>query len=239
LINGKQLILSIGDFDMGGMMNRILWDELVKRAPYAQKLIGKNIIFPTKEEQLAAVKVFGEHIQHIINPDRDVQLEAIKQNCYAIQYIGDPDKEVVIRYMLDVCPSEAISFVGDLLRLLRLFRKRRPPVDSWDHEYDFIREWINKKPRIIKDAPYAFLLIKNNIFFPTKEEQLAAVNRHGQDIQWIYHPDKDVQSEAIRQDINSIKYIHNPDKEVVVHYLLGVCPDLLRNPEYDLEWDDE
>ena len=88
-------------------MNRALWDELIKKAPYAQKLIGKNIIFPTKEEQLAAVKMFGEHIQHIIDPDRDVQLEAIRQNCYVIQYIGDPDKEVVIRYMLDVCPSEA------------------------------------------------------------------------------------------------------------------------------------
>lgn len=225
-------------------MNRVLWDELIKKAPYAQKLIGKNIIFPTKEEQLAAVKVFGEHIQHIIDPDRDVQLEAIKQNCYAIQYIGDPDKEVVIRYMLDVCPSEAVSFVGDLLRLLRKYRSvadlSNPAMVTLGGqilEYDFIREWINKKPRIIKDVPYAFLLIKKNIFFPTKEEQLAAVNRHGQDIQWIYHPDKDVQSEAIRQDINSIKYIHNPDKEVVVHYLLGVCPDLLRNPEYDLEWE--
>jgi hypothetical protein len=44
-----------------------------------------------------------------------------------------------------------------------------------------------------------------------------------------------VQLEAVKQNSNSIECINNPDKEAIVHYLLGVCPDLLQDPEYDLK----
>jgi hypothetical protein len=68
--------------------------------------------------------------------------------------------------------------------------------------------------KLIKKAPYAQKLISKNIKYPTKEKQLATV----------------------RQDDGNIQYIHNPDKEVqLVHYLIATCPELLRDPKYDLE----
>ena len=64
-------------------MNKTKWIELISKAPHAQKLINKNIKYPTKKEQL----------------------EAVKQNGYSIRFIHDPDKEIVVHYLLAVCPD--------------------------------------------------------------------------------------------------------------------------------------
>jgi hypothetical protein len=75
-------------------MNKTQWKKLISKAPYAQKLISKNIKYPTKEKQLEAVKRNGYSIQYIHNPDKEVQLEAVKKNGYSIRFIHNPDKEV-------------------------------------------------------------------------------------------------------------------------------------------------
>ena len=86
-------------------MNKTRWKELIKKAPHAQKLTNKNIKYPTKKEQLEAVRKNGDSIQYIHSPDKKVQLEAVKQNGKSIQYIHDPDKEIVVHYLLAVCPE--------------------------------------------------------------------------------------------------------------------------------------
>ena len=121
-------------------MNKTKWMELISKAPHAQKLTNKNIKYPTKKEQLEAVRKNGDNIQWIRDPDREVQLEAVRKN--------------------------------------------------------------------------------------------------GWSIQWIHDPDKDVQLEAVRKNGDSIQHIHNPDREVIVHYLIAACPELLRDPRYDLKEDE-
>ena len=43
-------------------MNREKWEELVSKAPFAQKLVNENMVYKTKEEQLEAVRQDGKSI---------------------------------------------------------------------------------------------------------------------------------------------------------------------------------
>ena len=97
----------------------------------------------------------------------------------------------------------------------------------------------NKKwKQLLEKAPHAWKLINHNPKYNTKEKQLAAVKQNGYNIQYIPNPDKDVQLIAVKQDGKSIQHIPNPDKDVVVRYLLQVCPDLLTDPSFDLDPED-
>jgi len=50
-----------------------------------------------------------------------------------------------------------------------------------------------------------------------------------------------VQLEAVKQNAGAIKYIPGPDKEVIVCCLLSIprAAQLLKDPSYDLKWEEE
>ena len=80
------------------------------------------------------------------------------------------------------------------------------------------------------------------ILNPDKEVQLAAVKRDSYSIQYIFNPDKEIQLAAVEQNGYSIQYIFNPCKEVLVQYLLKANPEvqrLLADPEFDLKEDND
>ena len=92
-------------------MNREKWEKLIRRAPFAHKLFNKNVLYKTKEEQLAAVKQNCSNIQFIRNPDKDVQLEAVKQDDRSIRFIHNPDREVQLAAVKQI--GSSVQFIHD------------------------------------------------------------------------------------------------------------------------------
>ena len=110
---------------------------------------------------------------------------------------------------------------------------------------------------LAKAAPYTNR--KHNIKTKTKKEQLTAVKQNGGNIKYIHNPCEEAQLAAVKQNGNSIKFIHNPCEEAQLTavkqdgdsiqyirdpcerawmlYWIGVCPELLMDPSFDLKWE--
>ena len=86
------------------------------------------------EEQLAAVKQWGDAIQYIKNPSPAVQLAAVKQDVYAIRWIENPSPEVQLA---------AVNQNGDAIQYIE-----NPP-----------HEWITL-PSIIRNKDLYDAMIK-------------------------------------------------------------------------------
>ena len=178
----------------------------------------EDVKLETYENQLKAIKKYGDLIRYIENPSEEIQELAVKQNGLNIQYIINPAHLNVSKPKQQFCVSEEIQklAVQDYGMAIKYIENPSEEVQKLAIQQDcYAIEYIeNPSEEIqelaIKQSSWIIKYIEN----PSEKIQKLAVQEDGIVIRYIENPCGEVKKLAVQQNGSAIEYIENPSEEL-------------------------
>lgn len=164
----------------------------------------KNVVNPSEELQIRAVKSDYRNLQYINNPSLRVKLNAIKQNAEALTYINNPTEDFLMNAIR--VNNQSLKYINNPTEdfLISVIQKEPKAIEYINNPSEhLILESIKLHPELIQ-------YIKN----PSEELQLLAVKQNGLLIKYLSKSSDNVKIEAVKQDYNALKYIFKPSDAI-------------------------
>jgi hypothetical protein len=188
---------------------------------------------PTENVQIMAVKNQGYLLRNIIKngivPSVDAQIAAVEQYPYAIDFIINNQipvapqlKRVIIKKILYNINEKKYGTATELYSLLE--KTKWPELETIGkhlkdkgHIYEAVNysDEHDQLAAVNRDAQAIDWIIDSGIN-PSKRVQLASVTRFPKSVQYIKSPDEDVQLAALAHNGYAIKYISHPTENVQI-----------------------
>ncbi|WP_066159680.1 DUF4116 domain-containing protein [Aliarcobacter skirrowii] len=188
----------------------------------------KNVVNPSEELQIKAVKSDYRNLQYIDNPSEKVKEIAIRNNVRSLKFINEPSEELKrlaiqlnSRALIYINPNEALILESIKLHRNTLYYIKNPS----EH---LILESIKLHPESIQ-------YIKN----PSEELQLLAVKQNGLLIKDLSKSSDNVKIEAVKQDYNALKYIFKPSDAIKLEASKQIKPFYSRYKIKDYKAEDK
>ena len=225
------------------------FQEIQPKNNFCETLV--NYFKYTDEDlKIQDIKVNPSLIKDILNPSEKMQIAAVKSNKEAIKYIKEPCEKAQLIY----CSQLRYDDCNILLK--------NPCVKAQVEIFKNVRLLINdvdlarcSKPEFFKDVYIEAVissikyqtnwnsstfyfesgLLNKEFYIPYKNNekvQLAAVQRHGNNIKYIENPSKEIQIMAVSNYYRAIQYIKNPSEEIQIIFVRNFPSSIqyIKNP---------
>ncbi|MDX4028393.1 hypothetical protein [Aliarcobacter skirrowii] len=164
----------------------------------------KNVVNPSEELQIRAVKSDYRNLQYINNPSLRVKLNAIKQNAEALTYINNPTEDFLMNAIR--VNNQSLKYINNptedfLMNAIRVNNQSLKYINNPTE--DFLISVIQKEPKAIEYI--------NN---PSEKILLEIVNKDGLYIKNINNPSEKIQIAAVINNKKAFELIENPSEYV-------------------------
>lgn len=153
----------------------------------------KNVVNPSEELQIRAVKSDYRNLQYINNPSLRVKLNAIKQNAEALTYINNPTEDFLMNAIK--VNNQSLKYINNPTEdfLISVIQKEPKAIEYINNPSEkILLEIVNKDGLYIK-----------NINNPSEKIQIAAVINNKKAFELIENPSEYVKSKLSKM-INKI-----------------------------------
>lgn len=153
----------------------------------------KNVVNPSEELQIRAVKSDYRNLQYINNPSLRVKLNAIKQNAEALTYINNPTEDFLMNAIR--VNNQSLKYINNPTEdfLISVIQKEPKAIEYINNPSEkILLEIVNKDGLYIK-----------NINNPSEKIQIAAVINNKKAFELIENPSEYVKSKLSKM-INKI-----------------------------------